>query len=86
MVSKVSYRKVKGYAFVLLRFLSMLLTLKAETNLDTGEPLEELTPPVQQVMKDIGLECVQTTKAAVEELQKNPQGALASLIQSAITK
>ncbi|KAK4291324.1 hypothetical protein Pmani_035839 [Petrolisthes manimaculis] len=68
------------------KYLSMLLTLKAETDLDTGEPLDVLTPPVLEVMKDIGLEDIHTTRQAVDEVHANPQGALASLIQGGISR
>lgn len=67
------------------KYLSMLLTLKADIDEKTAEPLQTLTPVCQAMMKGIGLH-IQTVGDALAEVDKNPQGALASAIHEGIQR
>lgn len=64
----------------------MLLTLKSEVDVDTGEPLSELTPPCREAMVTLGLPHVHTVTEALAEVEQNPQGALATAIQEGIER
>ncbi|XP_027222040.1 long-chain-fatty-acid--CoA ligase ACSBG2 [Penaeus vannamei] len=67
------------------KYLSMLLTLKAETDDTTGEPQQILTPACQALFKDLGCD-VQTVAEAVAEVKENPSGPLAKAIQDGIER
>ncbi|KAG7166016.1 Long-chain-fatty-acid--CoA ligase ACSBG2-like 2, partial [Homarus americanus] len=67
------------------KYLSVLLTLKAEVDKNTGEPLETLTPSCQTMMKSLGLN-VKTVVDVLDELKRNPQGAVATAIQNGIER
>lgn len=68
------------------KYLSMLLTLKSEVDVDTGEPLSTLTPPCREAMVTLGLPHVHTVTEALAEVEQNPQGALATAIQEGIER
>ena len=59
--------------------------MKAEVNVETGEPLQELTESCQSLLKEIGSKA-RTVAEAVEELQNEPQGPLAVHIQQGIER
>lgn len=63
----------------------MLLTLKAETDDNTGEPQQTLTSACQAMFKDFGCD-IQTVAEAVAEVNKNPSGPLAKAIQDGIER
>ncbi|XP_045612661.1 long-chain-fatty-acid--CoA ligase ACSBG2 [Procambarus clarkii] len=67
------------------KYLSMLLTLKAEIDDETGEPLPILTQPCQAMMKEVGL-YIETTGDALAEIKTNPKGTLATIINKGIEK
>ncbi|XP_068245746.1 long-chain-fatty-acid--CoA ligase ACSBG2-like [Palaemon carinicauda] len=67
------------------KYLSLLLTLKAEVDENTAESLPELTPYCKRVLKRIGCEA-QTVAEALDEVENNPSGPLASLIQEGIER
>lgn len=67
------------------KYLSILLTLKAEVNLENGEPLQELTESCQAMLKEIGSN-VKTVSEAVAEVTDNPKGPLSSAIQQGIDR
>ncbi|XP_021368611.1 long-chain-fatty-acid--CoA ligase ACSBG2-like [Mizuhopecten yessoensis] len=64
-----------------MKFLSMLITLKVEVDIETGEPTDQLTPEVQDWCKSF--DCNYTTLSEVLE-QRNPQ--LFKAIQTGIDK
>ncbi|KAK7025485.1 catalytic activity protein [Halocaridina rubra] len=67
------------------KFLSVLITLKAEVNLDTGEPLQELTEPCQKMLREIGFHAT-TVAEAIEEVRIHPRGPLATAIEQGIER
>ncbi|KAL3290030.1 hypothetical protein HHI36_023402 [Cryptolaemus montrouzieri] len=64
------------------KFLSLLITLKSEVDLDTTEPLDTLVPSVQDWLKS--LKC--PAKTIKEVLQAGPDPNLLNAIQEAIDK
>ncbi|XP_066970339.1 long-chain-fatty-acid--CoA ligase ACSBG2-like [Macrobrachium rosenbergii] len=67
------------------KYLSILLTLQAEVNLENGEPLQELRESCQAMLKEIGSN-VKTVSEAVAEVTDNPKGPLSSAIQQGIDR
>ncbi|XP_064110222.1 long-chain-fatty-acid--CoA ligase ACSBG2-like [Macrobrachium nipponense] len=67
------------------KFLSLLLTLKAEVDEITAESLPELTPYCKRVLTRMGCEA-RTVAEALDEVKKNPNGALAKAIQEGIDR
>lgn len=67
------------------KYLSILLTLKAEVNVDTGKPLQELTEACQAMLKEIGSDA-KTVAEAVAEVKNNPRAPLAVAIQQGIER
>lgn len=61
------------------KFLSILLTLKTEMNLDTGEPLEELAPVTKQWCRRLG--CKANT---VKDVLTGPNEQVMAAIQKGI--
>ncbi|GFG35279.1 hypothetical protein Cfor_01340, partial [Coptotermes formosanus] len=61
------------------KFLSILLTLKTEINLDTGEPLEELAPVTKQWCKKLGCEA-----NTVKDVLTGPNKQIMAAIQKGI--
>ncbi|XP_064107086.1 long-chain-fatty-acid--CoA ligase ACSBG2-like isoform X2 [Macrobrachium nipponense] len=66
-------------------YLTILLTLSAEMNPDTGEPLQKLTDGCQFLLREIGSQA-QTVTEAMAEIKANPGGPLASAIQRGIDR
>ncbi|XP_076057573.1 acyl-CoA synthetase bubblegum family member 1 isoform X3 [Oratosquilla oratoria] len=67
------------------KFLSVLLTLKAESDIESGEPLQELTPSCISWMNSFG--CPATTiEDVIKDVQDNPNGQVAKAIDEAIKK
>ena len=69
----------------LSRYLSMLLTLKCEVHPDTGEPLDNLVPGVQDWLSSLGSSAKTVTEAATE-VERNPSGAVATAIEDGIQR
>lgn len=67
------------------KFLSILLTLKTEMNLETGEPLEELAPVTKQWCKELGLEA-RTMKDVLDGPNKQVMDAIQKGINQANAK
>ncbi|PNF24131.1 Long-chain-fatty-acid--CoA ligase ACSBG2 [Cryptotermes secundus] len=67
------------------KFLSILLTLKTEMNLETGEPLEELAPVTKQWCKELGLEA-STVKDVLNGANKQVMDAIQKGIDQANAK
>lgn len=75
------------------KFLSILLTLKTEMNLETGEPLDELTPATKQWCKEVGCEANSVTdvlngpngpnEKVLEAIQKGIDRANAKAVSNA---
>ncbi|XP_063864426.1 long-chain-fatty-acid--CoA ligase ACSBG2-like isoform X2 [Scylla paramamosain] len=68
------------------KYLSILLTLKTDVNEETGEPLDTLSPQCLKMMINLGLPQLHTVTDALIELEKNPQGVLATAIQEGIQR
>lgn len=67
------------------KYLTILLTLTAEMNPDTGEPLQNLTESCRFLLREIGSQA-KTVAEAVAEIKANPGGPLASAIQQGIDR
>ena len=63
----------------------MLLTLKCEMNLETGEPLDELLPSCIDWLSSLGCSATSVSEA-VREIDNNPLGAVASAIEDGIQR
>ncbi|XP_045113271.1 long-chain-fatty-acid--CoA ligase ACSBG2-like isoform X2 [Portunus trituberculatus] len=66
------------------KYLSILLTLKTDVSEETGEPLDTLSPQCLRMMINLGLPQLHTVTDALRDLEKNPQGVLATAIQEGI--
>ncbi|XP_068225340.1 long-chain-fatty-acid--CoA ligase ACSBG2-like [Palaemon carinicauda] len=67
------------------KYLTILLTLIATMNPDTGEPLQELTEGCQFLLKKIGSNA-KTVPEAIAEIKADPSGPLATAIQQGIDR
>ncbi|KAJ9591842.1 hypothetical protein L9F63_001659, partial [Diploptera punctata] len=67
------------------KFLSILLTFKTEMNMETGEPLDELTPETKKWCKDVGFEA-NTVKDILEGQSEKIMEAIQKGIDRANTK
>jgi long-chain-fatty-acid--CoA ligase ACSBG len=63
------------------KFLSILLSLKTEMDLETGEPLEELAPVTKQWCKELGLEA-----STVKDVLNGPNKQVMDAIQKGINQ
>ena len=68
------------------RFLTVLLTLKAEANLKTFEPLQELTPKCRHWLKEKTKSKATTVAEVVKEISDQPKGSVATAIDAGIQK
>lgn len=68
------------------KYLSILLTLKTDVNEETGEPLDTLSPQCLRMMINLGSPQLRTVTDALVDLEKNPQGFLATAIQEGIQR
>ena len=67
------------------KYLSILLTLKAEVDLNTMMPLQELTEFCREWMQSQGSNS-KTVHEVHDEVVANPRGSVASAIQSGIDR
>ncbi|CAL4165107.1 unnamed protein product, partial [Meganyctiphanes norvegica] len=67
------------------KYLTVLLTMKSEVNLATGEPLSELSLNCRTEFKKIGSSAV-TVDQVLAEVKNDPQGPIASAINAGIER
>ena len=67
------------------KYLTLLLTLKSEVDLDTMMPLDALSPPCIAWMRNTGVE-VSTVSEAIKEIENNPRGNLSRAIQEGVDR
>ena len=71
--------------YIYFRFLSILLTLKSEIDLNTGEVLQKLTNACIEELQKIGSD-VKTVDEAISEVIDNPHSSIANFINFQINK